>query len=101
MKKEIENTTDKVNVKSLFPNMIGIKHLDLSKLKITGKEFKETFEFSQKITPTTTSGQVLGVITSETVSGLGWTRNLEGASGGIAGGISASFKYGSLYGIVP
>ena len=65
------------------------------------EKFKETFEFSQKITPTTTSGQVLGVITSETVSGLGWTRNLEGGSGGIAGGISASFKYGSLYGIVP
>jgi hypothetical protein len=50
MKKEIENTTDKVNVKSLFPNMIGIKHLDLSKLKITGKEFKETFESKIKTT---------------------------------------------------
>lgn len=65
------------------------------------EKFKETFEFSQKITPTTTSGQVLGAITSETVSGLGWTRNLERGGGGLGGGISASFKYGSLYGIVP
>lgn len=65
------------------------------------EKFKETFEFSQKITPTTTSDQVLGVITSEIVSGLGWTRNLERVSGGLGGGISAGFKFGSLYGIVP
>ena len=65
------------------------------------EKFKETFEFSQKITPTTTSDQVLGVITSEIVSGLGWTRNLESVTGGLSGGISAGIKFGSLYGIVP
>ena len=64
------------------------------------EKFKETFEFSQKITPTT-SDQVLGVITSQIVSGLGWTRNLERVTGSLSGGISAGVKFGSLYGIVP
>jgi hypothetical protein len=65
------------------------------------EKFKETFEFSQKITATTTSDSILGNITSEVVSGLGWTRNLENVGGGLSGGTSAAFNFGSLYGIVP
>jgi hypothetical protein len=42
VKKEvIKNTTVKVN--NLFPNFIATKSLDLSKLKIVGKNFKKTF----------------------------------------------------------
>ncbi len=47
---------NKVNIKSLFPNEIAIKHLDLSELKIIGKGFKETFESKVK---TTYNGQTL------------------------------------------
>jgi len=65
------------------------------------EKFKETFEFSQKITATTTSDSILENITSEVVSGLGWTRNLENVGGGLSGGTSAAFNFGSLYGIVP
>ena len=49
MKKEvIKNTTVKVD--NLFPNLIAIKKLDLSQLKIKGKRFKKTFESEIKTT---------------------------------------------------
>ena len=49
MKKEaIKNTTVKVD--NLFPNLIAIKNLDLSKLKIIGKKFNKTFESEIKTT---------------------------------------------------
>lgn len=37
-------TKAKVKVNNLFPNLIAIKNLDLSKLKIIGKKFKKAFE---------------------------------------------------------
>ena len=49
-KKELEDTRGKVRVKSLFPNLIAIKNLDLSNLKIIGKKFKKTFESKIKTT---------------------------------------------------
>jgi len=49
-KKELEDTKGKVKVKSLFPNLIAIKKLDLSNLKIIGKKFKKTFESKIKTT---------------------------------------------------
>jgi hypothetical protein len=49
-KKELDDTRDKVKLKSLFPNLIAIKHLDLSNLKIKGKNFKKTFESSIETT---------------------------------------------------
>lgn len=33
-----------VEIKNLFPNTVAIKNLELSKLKIVGKNFKKTFE---------------------------------------------------------
>ena len=53
MKKDrnvLDVTKDKVRVKSLFPNLIAIKNLDLSNLKIIGKKFKKTFESKIKTT---------------------------------------------------
>tara|TARA_Y100000385_G_C12792778_1_gene508379 strand:+ start:85 stop:660 length:576 start_codon:yes stop_codon:yes gene_type:complete len=53
MKKDrnvLEDTRGKVRVKSLFPNLIAIKNLDLSNLKIIGKKFKKTFESKIKTT---------------------------------------------------
>ena len=49
-KKELDVTRDKVRVESLFPNLIAIKKLDLSQLKIEGKRFKKTFESKVKTT---------------------------------------------------
>ena len=49
-KKELEDTRGKVRVKSLFPNLIAIKNLDLSKFKVIGKKFKKTFESKIKTT---------------------------------------------------
>jgi hypothetical protein len=49
-KKELDDTRDKVKLKSLFPNLIAIKNLDLSNLKIKGKNFKKTFESSIETT---------------------------------------------------
>ena len=47
-KKELDDTRDKVKLKSLFPNLIAIKHLDLSNLKIKSKNFKKTNGFRPK-----------------------------------------------------
>tara|TARA_R110000803_G_scaffold76390_1_gene140988 strand:+ start:32 stop:580 length:549 start_codon:yes stop_codon:yes gene_type:complete len=33
-----------VEIKNIFPNNVGIKNLDLSKLKISGENFKKSFE---------------------------------------------------------
>ena len=41
---------NKVKVDNIFPNLIAIKHLDLSNLKIIGKKFKKTFESKIKTT---------------------------------------------------
>lgn len=41
---------NKVRVETIFPNLISIKHLDLSNLKIIGKKFKKTFESKVKTT---------------------------------------------------
>ena len=42
-RKELEDTRDKVRVEYLFPNIIAIKNLNLSNLKIIGKKFKKNF----------------------------------------------------------
>jgi hypothetical protein len=47
-KEAIKNTMVKVN--NLFPNFIATKSLDLSKLKIVGKNFKKTFRSNIKTT---------------------------------------------------
>jgi hypothetical protein len=44
------NKKVKVKINNLFPNLIAIKNLNLSKLKITGKKFKKTFESDIKTT---------------------------------------------------
>ena len=49
-RKELEDTRDKVRVEYLFPNIIAIKNLNLSNLKIIGKKFKKTFESKIKTT---------------------------------------------------
>src|SRR5210317_423907 len=49
-KKELEDTRGKVRVESLFPNLIAIKKLNLSNLKIIGKRFKKSFESRIKTT---------------------------------------------------
>ncbi len=41
---------NKVKVDNIFPNLIAIKHLDLSKLKVVGNKFKKTFESKVKTT---------------------------------------------------
>ena len=41
---------NKVKVDNIFPNLIATKHLDLSNLKIVGKQFKKTFESNLKTT---------------------------------------------------
>mgnify|MGYP003135347732 CR=1 FL=1 len=49
MKKDLTSATI-VKVDNLFPNFVATKNLDLSKLKIVGKNFKETFESEVKTT---------------------------------------------------
>lgn len=49
-KKELDVTKDRVRVESLFPNLVAIKKLDLSQLKIEGKRFKKSFESEIKTT---------------------------------------------------
>ena len=39
-----------VKVDNIFTNLIAIKNLDISKLKIVGKDFKKTFESNIKTT---------------------------------------------------
>ena len=39
-----------VKVENIFPNLIGVKNLDLSNFKVTGKNFKNTFESNIKTT---------------------------------------------------
>jgi len=58
-KEAIKNTTVKVD--NLFPNLIAIKNLDLSKLKIIGKKFNKTFESNIK---TTLAGDTLFSVSS-------------------------------------
>ena len=41
---------NKVKVDNIFPNLIAVKNLDLSNLKIIGKKFKKTFESKVKTT---------------------------------------------------
>lgn len=47
---------NKIQVVSIFPNLIAHKHLDLSNFKILGKKFKKTFESKIK---TTANGNTL------------------------------------------
>tara|TARA_Y100000385_G_C12950821_1_gene575389 strand:+ start:201 stop:785 length:585 start_codon:yes stop_codon:yes gene_type:complete len=49
-RKELEDTKAKVRVEPLFPNLIAIKNLNLSNLKIIGKKFTKTFESKVKTT---------------------------------------------------
>ena len=39
-----------IKIHNIFPNLIGIKTLNLSNLKIVGKRFKKTFESNIKTT---------------------------------------------------
>jgi len=41
---------NEVKVDNIFPNLIAIKHLDLSNLKVVGNKFKKTFESNVKTT---------------------------------------------------
>ena len=48
--KDEKKTETKVKISNLFPNLVAIKRLNLSMLKIVGKKFKKTFESNIRTT---------------------------------------------------